>query len=53
MYCKKCGGCGYIGCCGIRKFLETHVRGKTDCLWEDSFLSEIINYIEYEEGLDN
>lgn len=45
-YCKKCGGCGYIGCCGIRNFIEKHVRGKTDCANEDVFLSEIIDTIE-------
>ena len=46
MYCPKCGGCGYIGCCGIKGFLEKHVKGKTDCQEEASFISEIISYIE-------
>jgi hypothetical protein len=45
-YCKKCGGCGYVGCCGIRNFIEHHIKGKTDCLNEASFISEIINLIE-------
>lgn len=45
-YCDKCGGCGYIGCCGIKQFLEKHVKGKTDCLNESSFIDEIIAYCE-------
>lgn len=46
IYCKKCGGCGYIGCDGIRDFLKYHVKGKTDCSQEATFISEIISYIE-------
>jgi hypothetical protein len=45
-YCKKCGGCGYIGCDGIREFLKHHVKGKTDCSQEASFISDIISYVE-------
>ena len=45
-YCKDCGGCGYIGCDGIREFLNKHVKGKTTCLNEQTFIDEIINYIE-------
>lgn len=45
-YCIKCGGCGFIGCCGIRNFLEKHVKGKTDCNQEGIFIQEIIDYIE-------
>ena len=45
-YCEKCGGCGYIGCCGIRGFLKHHVEGKTDCPNEASFIMEIVEYIE-------
>jgi len=45
-YCEVCGGCGCIGCCGIKRFLEKHVRGKTDCKNEDSFIEEIISYCE-------
>lgn len=48
-YCDKCGGCGYIGCCGIRDFLEKHVKGKTDCPVEASFIAEIISYIDSDE----
>lgn len=40
-YCPKCGGCGYVGCCGIKDFFDEHVRGKTDCPYEEIFLSEI------------
>lgn len=45
MYCPKCGGCGYVGCCGIQQFLETHVRGKTDCTEEAGFIQEIIDAV--------
>lgn len=48
-YCKKCGGCGYIGCCGIRKFLKEHVENKTNCPNEHSFIQEIVEYIEEDE----
>jgi UDP-glucose 4-epimerase len=44
-YCKVCGGCGYIGCCGIKRFLEKHVKGKTNCKHEEMFIEEIIDYI--------
>ena len=46
LYCPKCGGCGYIGCDGIRTFLKKHVEGKTDCTEEASFIQEIIEYVE-------
>ncbi len=45
-YCSVCGGCGYIGCDGVRHFLEVHVRGKTDCANEEVFIQEIIDYVE-------
>jgi len=45
-YCDTCGGCGYIGCDGIRAFLMKHVKGKTNCKNEESFIQEIIDYIE-------
>ena len=45
-YCEKCGGCGYIGCCGIVDFLIKHVTGKTNCLNEGSFLSDILDAVE-------
>lgn len=43
-YCSECGGCGFIGCCGIERFLENHVKGKTTCRNEGVFIEEIINY---------
>ena len=46
IYCPECNGCGYIGCCGIRSFLEEHVKGKTNCTEEDGFIAEIIAYVE-------
>lgn len=46
IYCEKCGGCGYIGCDGIKHFLKVHVEGKTDCLNEDSFIQEIIECVD-------
>ena len=50
IYCKHCGGCGYIGCDGIRAFLKAHVAGKTNCLNEVQFIEEIITYVEmYDE----
>jgi len=45
-YCKVCGGCGYIGCDGVRGFLEKHVKGKTDCSEEATFIQEIIEYVD-------
>src|SRR3990167_4019514 len=42
LYCLHCGGCGFAGCCGIRAFLEKHVRGKTDCMYEAGYIAEII-----------
>ena len=41
VYCKYCGSCGEVGCCGIEKFLRTHVEGKTNCLHEGSMLNDI------------
>jgi len=41
MYCPVCGGCGFIGCCGVEEFLEKHVRGKTNCRHEGQFIDEI------------
>ena len=46
VYCKTCKGCGYIGCDGVRAFLAKHVKGKTNCLNEESFIEEIISYVE-------
>jgi Na+-translocating ferredoxin:NAD+ oxidoreductase RNF subunit RnfB len=44
-YCKVCGGCGYIGCCGIANFLKEHVVGKTNCVNEGMFVMEILECV--------
>lgn len=44
-YCKTCGGCGFIGCCGIAGFLEKHVAGKTNCEHESMFIFEILEIV--------
>ena len=52
IYCRECQGCGEVGCDGIRSFLEAHVRGKTNCLHEDSFIDDILwayRHLETEE----
>ena len=51
-YCEVCGTCGYIGCCGIRNFIEEHIKGKTNCKNEDLIISELICLCEYEEEKD-
>lgn len=48
-YCPKCGGCGYIGCDGIRSFLKNHVENKTDCTNEAAFIQEIVAFVEETE----
>lgn len=48
-YCEKCGHCGEIGCCGIKSFLEEHVRGKTNCRYEDEILDEIEEWFEMQK----
>lgn len=48
-YCNSCGGCGYIGCCGVRSFLEKCVAGKTGCKNEETFIKEIIDIVEDSE----
>ena len=51
-YCEVCGTCGYIGCCGIRNFIEEHIKGKTNCKNEDLIISELIYLCENEEEKD-
>ena len=41
-YCKICGHCGYIDCCGIIGFLDKHVKGKTNCEHEEQIIKEMI-----------
>ena len=46
-YCSGCGGCGEVPCDGIKTFLVNHVKGKTDCKYEDAYIADIIE--SYEE----
>ena len=48
-YCEVCGTCGYIGCCGIRNFIEYHIEGKTNCKNEDIIINELINLCDYRD----
>lgn len=43
VYCPRCGSCGEEGCCGIERFLNAHVKGKTTCLYEERMIEEIIS----------
>lgn len=47
-YCEVCGHCGEIGCCGIRGFIEEHIKGKTNCKNEDGIVQDLISICEYE-----
>ena len=49
-YCPVCGHCGETGCCGVKCFLEEHVRGKTNCMHEDQIIDEIEEFYEYYKG---
>lgn len=48
-YCEICGHCGEIGCCGIRNFIEEHIKGKTNCKNEDWVISDLISLCEYKD----
>lgn len=48
-YCETCGTCGYIGCCGIRNFIDEHIKGKTNCKNEDIIINELIDLCEYKD----
>lgn len=48
-YCETCGTCGYIGCCGVRSFIDEHIKGKTNCKNEDLIISELIDLCEYKD----
>ena len=48
-YCEICGHCGEIGCCGIRNFIEEHIKGKTNCKNEDWIISDLISLCEYKD----
>lgn len=49
IYCPKCDHCGETGCCGFIGFLEKHVRGKTDCIYEDQILDDLEEWIRSED----
>ena len=48
-YCEVCGTCGYIGCCGIRNFIEEHIEGKTNCKNEGIIINELVNLCDYRD----
>lgn len=48
-YCEICGTCGYLGCCGIRNFIEEHIKGKTNCKNEDIVINELIDLCDYKD----
>ena len=45
-YCPECSHCGILECCGIENFLDTHVKGKTDCLHEEEIIEELKQIIK-------
>lgn len=49
IYCPECGHCGETGCCGFIAFLEKHVRGKTNCLYEQEILNDLEEWIRSED----
>lgn len=55
-YCPKCKGCGEVACDGVRSFIDAHIKGKTDCLYEESFIHDIVTGIEsndYNSGFED
>ena len=48
-YCHECKGCGEVGCDGIQTFLNKHVRGKTNCTYEESYIEDIVELYKHEE----
>ena len=48
-YCPICEHCGEIECCGVATFLENHVRGKTNCMYEDEIIDEIEEWFEMQK----
>lgn len=49
IYCPVCEHCGETGCCGYINFLEKHVRGKTNCLYEETILDDLEEWIKEED----
>jgi len=52
-YCTVCGTCGYVMCCGVDEFLDKHVKGKTDCQYEATVISEIKWFVNKARKDDN
>ena len=48
-YCEVCGHCGDIECCGIRDFIEHHIKGKTNCKNEQDIIYELIDLCDYKD----
>lgn len=49
VYCPTCDHCGETGCCGFVGFLEKHVRGKTNCLYETEILNDLEEFLRDKE----
>ena len=49
IYCPVCNHCGETGCCGYIDFLEKHVRGKTNCIYEEQILNDLEEWIRSED----
>ena len=48
-YCEVCGHCGEIGCCGIRNFIDEHIKGKTNCKNEAYIIQDLIDLCDYKD----
>lgn len=53
VYCEICGSCGIEGCCPVERFIRDHVKGKTNCLYEDTYIEEILKAVKYRREHDN
>ena len=52
-YCEVCDSCSLIECCGIRNFLDKHVKGKTGCKNEQGVILDIISCVgETEQAVE-
>lgn len=41
LICPTCNSCGFIDCCGVKDFLDNHIKGKTNCLYEEDIMNDI------------
>lgn len=41
LICPTCNSCGFIDCCGVKDFLDNHIKGKTNCLYETFIIHDI------------